>query len=234
MKEYHWKTLVFYGILILLTLFAVLLVVSVNSRTKFTVGEMQLKVDVILDAGHGGMDGGAISPEGVCEAPITLAITKKVQAIFQFCGVQTLMTREDDQSLGFRPEASVRANKNADLKARLEIGKTYSCPFLSIHLNQFPQSKYFGAQVFYGASGQALAQSIQEKLRLLDPENQRVCKPAPDGVFLMKNLTSPAVTVECGFLSNPEECAKLQQDSYQTRLALAILGGWTEYQKLNS
>lgn len=233
MGGFHWKTLLFYGILTLLTLIAIILIITVNSQTKFASEEIRLDVDVILDAGHGGMDGGAVSSEGVCEAPITLAITKKTQAIMEFLGIQTLMTRNDDTSLGFQPEAGPRVNKNADLNARLSIARQYpDRPFLSIHLNQFPQSKYSGAQVFYGSNGQELAFALQEHLRTtLAPENDRVCKPAPEGVFLMKNISAPAVTIECGFLSNPEECVRLQQSSYQTKIALAITTGYQQYNR---
>lgn len=233
MGGFRWKTLVFYGILTFLTMIAIILMIVVNSKTRFASELVEMQVDVILDAGHGGIDGGAVSPDGVCEAPITLAVAQKTQALFGFCGKSALMTRTDENSLNFRPEASARENKNADLHARLEIARQYpGCPFLSIHLNQFSQAKYAGAQVFYGGAGEQLAQQLQEALRVaLDPENQRVCKPAPEGVFLMKNIQSPAVTVECGFLSNAEECAKLQQDDYQTRIALALVSGYERYNR---
>lgn len=233
MGGFHWKTLVFYGILTLLTLIAIILIITVNSQTKFAVENVCIRADVILDAGHGGMDGGAVSAEGVCEAPITLSIAQKTQHLMGFCGKTALMTRTDDTSLNYREGASVRENKNADLKARLELSRQYpDCPFLSIHLNQFSQAQYAGAQVFYGPNGLCLAESLQTALKAaLDPENKRICKPAPDGVFLMKNISAPAVTIECGFLSNPEECAKLQQDSYQTRIALAIVSGFENYNR---
>ena len=233
MGGFRWKTLIFYGILTLLTLIAIILVITVNSKTKFAVGEVRLNVDVILDAGHGGMDGGAVSADGVCEAPITLAIAQKSQTIFGFCGTKALMTRNDENSLDYRAGSSARENKNADLSARLAVSKQYpGCPFLSIHLNQFPQAQYSGAQVFYNPEGQQLAQALQDRLRaVLEPENDRVCKPAPEGVFLMTNITAPAVTIECGFLSNPEECVKLQQDQYQTKIALAIVSGYETYDR---
>lgn len=233
MGGFRWKTLLFYGILTFLTLIAIILMIVVNSKTRFASELIEMQVDVILDAGHGGIDGGAVSADGVCEAPITLAIAQKTRDLFGFCGRTALMTRSDDQSLQYQPEASTRQNKNADLHARLEIARQYpQCPFLSIHLNQFSQAKYAGAQVFYGGAGQELALALQDRLRaVLDPENDRVCKPAPEGVFLMKNIQSPAVTIECGFLSNPEECAKLQQDDYQTKIALAIVSGYEVYNR---
>lgn len=233
MGGFRWKTLLFYGILTFLTLIAIILMIVVNSKTRFASTLVEMQVDVILDAGHGGLDGGAVSESGVCEAPITLAVAQKTQVLFGFCGRTALMTRSNDQSLDYHPEATTRQNKNADLHARLDLARQYpECPFLSIHLNQFPQAKYAGAQVFYGGEGQALAQALQDRLRaVLEPENQRVCKPAPDGVFLMKNIGAPAVTVECGFLSNPEECAKLQQDDYQTKIALALVSGYEVYNR---
>ena len=231
MGGFRWKTLLFYGILTFLTLIAIILIVVVNSKTRFASELVELQVDVILDAGHGGLDGGAVSPDGVCEAPITLVVAQKTQALFGFCGRTALMTRMDDSSLGYQADATARENKNADLHARLAIARKYpKCPFFSIHLNQFSQAQYAGAQVFYGGAGEQLAQALQEALRAaLDPENQRVCKPAPEGVFLMRNIQAPAVTVECGFLSNPEECAKLQQDEYQTKIALALVSGYERY-----
>ena len=233
MGGFHWKTLLFYGILTLLTLVAIILIITVNSKTKFAVQEITMRADVILDAGHGGMDGGAVSADGICEAPITLAIAQKTQHLMQFCGTNAIMSRSDDSSLNYQENATARENKNADLKARLELSRKYpDCPFLSIHLNQFSQAKYAGAQVFYGANGEQLAQHVQTALRaVLDPKNDRVCKPAPENVFLMKNITAPAVTIECGFLSNPDECHKLQQDAYQTRIALAIVDGYKNYNR---
>lgn len=233
MGGFRWNTLVFYGILTLLTLIAIILVITVNSKTKFAAGEIRLQVDLILDAGHGGMDGGAVSPDGVCEAPITLAIARKSQVLFGFWGKNALLTRADERSLDYREGSSARENKNADLSARLAVAKQYpDCPFLSIHLNQFSQAQYSGAQVFYNGKGQGLATALQGQLRaVLDPGNSRVCKPAPEGVFLMKNIDGPAVTVECGFLSNREECTRLQQDSYQTKIALAIVSGYEVYDR---
>lgn len=233
MGGFRWKTLLFYGILTFLTLIAIILMIVVNSKTRFASNLVEMQVDVILDAGHGGLDGGAVSESGVCEAPITLAVAQKTQVLFGFCGRTALMTRSDDQSLDYHPEATTRQNKNADLHARLDLARQYpECPFLSIHLNQFPQAQYACAQVFYGGKGQELAQALQDQLRaVLDPGNQRVCKPAPDGVFLMKNISAPAVTIECGFLSNPEECAKLQQADYQTKIALALVSGYEVYNR---
>ncbi len=188
----------------------------------------------IIDAGHGGEDGGASSRNGVTEAPICLAISLKTHCLLNFLGIPTALTRADETSLGYNPDAAIRSNKQADLNGRLAIAREYpNCDFLSIHLNFFTQSKYSGAQVFYSPNNdmsQTLAELLQKSMRrTLDPENDRRAKMSPGGVFLMKSIQSPAVTIECGFLSNEEECIKLQQDSYQSRIAIAISIGYLEY-----
>jgi len=189
---------------------------------------------VLIDAGHGGLDGGAVSSEGLLEAPINLAISVKLRDLLVFLGVNAMLTRTDAQSLNFNPEQSIRANKVADLNARLKLSEANpGCDFLSIHLNQFPQKKYSGAQVFYSENNpdsQSLALEIQKSFRaVIDPANNRDIKKAPEAVFLMKKLACPAVTVECGFLSNQQEAALLAQEPYQTKLALAIAAGYLNY-----
>lgn len=189
---------------------------------------------LLLDAGHGGLDGGAVSASGTAEAEINLAITLKTQAFLRFLGISGALTRTDGQSLQFNPEATARENKNADLRARLELAKARpELDFLSIHLNKFEQEQYYGAQVFYSRNterSKVLAQCLQDCLRcVLDQHNDRRIKMAPDSIMLMKNIHAPAVTIECGFLSNPREEALLKQDGYQTKIALAIAGGYIQY-----
>lgn len=191
---------------------------------------------VILDAGHGGVDGGAVSLNGTEEAPINLSITKKTRDIMAFVGINAILTRSDGQSLNYATNKTTRENKNADLRARLEFAKLNAdCDFLSIHLNKFEQSKYFGAQVFYSLGNESsvlLAETLQNSLiEYLDSSNTRKAKQSPDSVYLMKNIASPAVTIECGFLSNPEEELKLRSDEYQTHIALAITKGYIDYIK---
>ena len=201
-----------------------------QALSVFAQDEYQL----LLDAGHGGLDGGAVSPNGVSEAEINLAITLKTQALLRFVGISGDLTRTDGQSLNYNPDASARENKNADLNARLALSKERpELDFLSIHLNKFEQEKYYGAQVFYSPNterSKQLAQCLQDNLRLvLDKDNDRRIKLAPDSVMLMKNINSPAVTIECGFLSNAREEALLQQDTYQTKIAIAIANGYIQY-----
>ena len=227
------RTALFYLVLVALSLAVILICIARNSRPhRPAMAAVPLGQLVLLDAGHGGQDGGA-TVEGVSEAPINLAITRRAALLLRFLGQDVRLTRTGDGSLGFDPAATVRENKNADLKARLELWKSQpGNAFLSIHLNQFTQSQYAGAQVFYSVhdpSSKALAEGLQEALRAaLDPGNDRAAKPCA-GVFLMEHITGTAVTVECGFLSNPGERALLQTPEYQTRAALAVACGYLQY-----
>ena len=189
---------------------------------------------LFLDAGHGGLDGGAVSKNGTEEAGINLAIAQKTQLFLRFLGISGKLTRTDEQSLEYNPDASARENKNRDLNARLSLSKSSpELDFLSIHLNKFEQEKYHGAQVFYSPNTErsaVLAECLQSSLRsVLDPQNDRRIKLAPDSVMLMKNINSPAVTIECGFLSNAQEEELLKTASYQTKIAIAISGGYIQY-----
>ena len=190
----------------------------------------------IIDAGHGGIDGGAVSPSGTQEAELNLSISYKIRDIMKLFGINTFMTRYDERSLDYDENKSIRENKNADLKARLRMSSEHmDCDFLSIHLNKFEQSKYRGAQVFYSPNdpnSELLAVCLQDALIMyLDNNNKRAAKESHDSVYLMKNIKAPAVTIECGFLSNPDEEKLLQDDSYQTLIALSITKGYIDYIK---
>lgn len=194
------------------------------------------KPSVIIDAGHGGIDGGAVSSGGTEEAGINLLISEKTRLVMLFLGIRSVMTRSDEGSLNYNPEKSIKENKNADLKERLKIAEQFSdCDFLSIHLNKFEQSKYFGAQVFYSANNSKsliLAETLQNSMiDYLDKDNIRKAKISPESVYLMKNIKSPAVIIECGFLSNPAEEQKLVSDEYQTHIAISITKGYIDYIK---
>lgn len=188
---------------------------------------------LVLDAGHGGFDGGAVSPNGVTEQEINLHVTKKVESLAGLFGIPTELTRKDGNALDYEAGRSVRENKVADIKARQHICEQIQNPvFISIHLNKFEQSRYFGAQVFYGeknAQSKAIAESIQAALKSgIANGNHRVAKPAGDSIYLMRTLTCPALIVECGFLSNPDDETALMQDVYQTQLAVCILAGYLQ------
>lgn len=182
---------------------------------------------VVLDPGHGGVDGGA-EANGITEKNVNLSIAKKVRELCILFGFEVHMTRTEDVSIHDEGKNTIRAQKNSDLKNRLEIMTADpGAVVVSIHLNKFPQSRVKGAQVFYAPKSQGselLAQTIQDSFRtLLQPENTRQIKKADSSLFLLYNNTvTPAVLVECGFLSNPEEAALLASEDYQDQVAFAI------------
>jgi len=188
---------------------------------------------IVIDPGHGGMDGGATGTV-LMEKDVNLAISQRLSLLLHLFGVENKLTREEDVSLDYDPGSTIRSNKNADLHARLRIAQqTENAVFISIHLNKFEQSQYKGAQTFYSVGnpgGKDLALLVQRLLRDdLDPSNNREAKAADSRIFLMKNLTCPAVIVECGFLSNPEDQVALATEDYQKKIARAIAAGTVGY-----
>ena len=183
---------------------------------------------LVLDAGHGGEDGGAVSLTGVAESGFNLAITLRVDQLLGFCGAPPVVLREEDVSLHDQGADTLREKKASDLRNRVQaVEQVGDAVLLSVHQNTFTDKKYHGAQVFYAPTegSQALAEAMQEALRTaLDPENSRQAKPIPDSVYLMNHVSCPAVLVECGFLSNPEEEALLRSADYQIRLAAVLAG----------
>ena len=191
---------------------------------------------VIIDPGHGGLDGGASSDSGLTEAPLNLDISLRLRDLLAFMGVHAVMTRSDEHSLDYIEGNTIRQNKSADLNARLAISRNNpTCPFLSIHLNKYSQPEYHGAQVFYSVNHEgsaALARLLQNRLRSgLDPGNDRSPRIAPESVYLMKHISAPAVTIECGFLSNTAETALLNTAAYRLKIAASICCGYIDYLK---
>lgn len=189
---------------------------------------------LVLDAGHGGFDGGAVGAHGTTEQDINLHITYSVQALAGLFGYPVVLTRPDTEALDYQEGRTVRENKVADIRARERIVTQTAQPvFISIHLNKFEDPQYFGAQVFYSknnADSQVLAEHLQAALlQGIQNRNIRRAKPAAPAIYLMKQLNCPAVIVECGFLSNPEEEAALCSPDYQKRLAVCILQGYQQY-----
>ena len=185
---------------------------------------------LILDAGHGGEDGGAVSVTGVPESRVNLEIVQKLRDTLALYGVDPVVLREEDVSL-HDPEAStLREKKRSDLKNRVRaVEAVEGGALLSIHQNSYPGSQYRGAQVFYAPTGgsRELAELLQPALREeLQPDNDRQAKPIPESVYLMNHVSCPAVLVECGFLTNPEEEALLRDGGYQRQLAAVLAGAW--------
>lgn len=188
-------------------------------------------VTVVIDAGHGGEDGGAVSVSGVQECQINLSVALRLEQLLALCGVKPAMIRTIDTAV-YTEGDTITEKKVSDLKHRVQlVNETTNALLISIHQNHFSEPKYTGAQVFYAPfnGSEALALLTQQSLRsTLDPGNRRQPKPA-NSVYLMQQVSCPAILVECGFLSNPQEAALLQTETYQTKLVCALTCALTQY-----
>ena len=179
---------------------------------------------IIIDAGHGGVDGGATSCTGVLESQLNLQIALRLDDLLHLLGYRTLMIRSDDISVYTEGE-TIAQKKISDLKERVRIvNSTENAVLISIHQNTFSDNRYGGAQVFYANTEQSreLAQILQKSLvTTVNSGSNRRCKKA-EGVYLMKQIEKPGILIECGFLSNPAEEALLRSDAYQMKLCCVI------------
>ena len=186
---------------------------------------------VVIDPGHGGEDGGAVSPGGVQESHINLALSKRLRDLLCFAGIPTVMTREEDVTICDEGLGTIRARKTSDIRNRVAIvNGTENAVLLSIHQNSLPSSTVtHGAQVFWntGEGAEALAGVVQDALNTaVNAGNEKLPRKIPATIYLMNHVTAPAILVECGFLSNSSETVKLQEPSYQLKLAAAIATGY--------
>ncbi len=227
-KRIAFSSLVFVLIIVVLLLYICFVAFSMTFDfyiSKQTMTEIKSeKLTVIIDAGHGGIDGGA-EANGLIEKDLNLLIANKLREFLTLMNVNTVMTRDADIMLG--------DNKSQDLKARLEIAEnTSNCIFVSIHMNKFPQNSVHGLQTFYSSStnGSAkLAQCIQDACKAIDKDNNRKIKPDGGNIFILENTTKTAVLVECGFISNYNDASSLSSDEYQNKLAFCIYLGIKNY-----
>ncbi|MGI6202218.1 MAG: N-acetylmuramoyl-L-alanine amidase [Eubacteriales bacterium] len=187
---------------------------------------------IIVDAGHGGRDGGAVSVTGTPEKTLNLEISLTLAELLRAVGFEVIETRTTDEAVG--GEAPKGSRKMSDLKARLNIALANpDAPLVSIHMNKFSDPRYKGLQVWYSKNcerSKALAEYIRStNVALVQPDNTRQIKPATSAIFLMHRAVAPAVTVECGFLSNYEEAALLETKEYRDKLATMLTGAIAAY-----
>lgn len=207
----------------------------IPEKSKSTIANVNTpKYTVIIDAGHGGEDGGASSTAGLIEKDINLDIAKKLCDMLKKRGINVVMTREDDRLLYDRNVEYHGRKKKLDLAARLEIAaKTDNAILVSIHMNSFTDPKYSGLQVWYSQNSPeslTLADIIQSKNReMLQPQNKRTTKSATSAIRLLDQAPCPAVLVECGFLSNVEEAKKFESAEYKEQVAYMILCSLCEF-----
>lgn len=189
---------------------------------------------VIIDAGHGGEDGGASSAAGLIEKDVNLEIATILCDMLRANDINVIMTREDDRLLYDRSVNYQGRKKKLDLAARLAVANsTPDAIFISIHMNSFTDSRYSGLQVWYSPNNQdssPLAELIRAKNHeLLQPQNSRTTKSATSAINLLHNASCPAVLVECGFLSNPDEAALFENDEYRQRVAFMLFCSIIEF-----
>lgn len=186
---------------------------------------------MVIDAGHGGIDGGATSYTGVLESQINLEIALKLNDLMHLLGIQTYMIRETDRSVYTQGE-TISQKKISDLRERVRmVNNIDDCVLISIHQNHFSDSRYNGAQVFYSATdgSRDLSSKLQENFKnTLNPGSKRQIKKA-NSIYLMQHINCPGALIECGFLSNPEEESLLRTPAYQQKLCSVIactLSNW--------
>lgn len=187
----------------------------------------------ILDAGHGGEDAGAIGVNGVLEKNINLAVCNTLAEILKANGHKVILTRTEDKLL-YTDEENIKGQRKIhDLKNRLKVAKENpEAVFISIHMNKFSQESCRGMQIYYAKDekSQSLANNIQAMVKqTLQPYNKRQTKETDGTVYLLDNAVGTAILIECGFLSNQEECEKLSEKDYQTQLSFQIFCGIMEY-----
>ena len=186
---------------------------------------------VVIDAGHGGEDGGAVGISGILEKDINLKISEKLRLVMLLFGVDATMTRSDDVALSDDDIARLRERKISDMKARVKlVNNTPSATLISIHQNSFSDSSCYGAQVFYSdnnANSKTLAEQIQHTLIVgANKGNKRIAKTADKNIFVLQKVNCPAVLVECGFITNEKEAELLRSDTYQTKISVCIAAGY--------
>ncbi len=189
---------------------------------------------VIVDAGHGGIDGGAVAPDGTQEKDINLKIAKNLCNILTLSGIKVIPVRTEDISIHDESAKTIRQKKISDIHNRLALTEqTPNCILVSIHQNIYQSSSAKGTQVFYSRNAQnsaVLAKYIQNSVvSLLQPDNHRMTKEAGSDIYLLYQTKVPAVMVECGFLSNPADLSELKTEKYQSRIAFAVYSGITQY-----
>ena len=190
---------------------------------------------VILDAGHGNPDGGAVGQDGSIESNLNLEIVLKLQKLLDASNCTVILTRSDEDGIYETTAETIREQKVSDMKNRVDIANNSNAEiFVSIHMNKIEQSQYSGWQTFYknnDDTSKEIAENIQTSLNyFIKKENSRTIKSI-SGIYLTKNVEIPLVIVECGFLSNAEENKLLQTDSYQNELAWSIYIGIMDYFK---
>ncbi len=214
------------------TIFTVSLIVVISAIISLAIfaptNETALfkQISVVIDAGHGLPDGGAVAFDGTKESDINLLIAQKVYDNLSACNINCIMMRSDENSI-FTEGNTIHAKKVSDTRNRVEIANKHkNALVVSIHLNTFPSENVYGAQVFYNKNGKnsnGIAKQLQEAINIkLQSENPKTIKPIPSNVYLFKNIENDSILIECGFLTNQNDLNRLKSDDYQNEIAKII------------
>ena len=224
------------AVCVLLTagIYAIMRAKNARAAAAFN-GRDSVPITLIIDPGHGGDDGGAVSVLGRKESEINLDIGLRMAVLSDFFGREALLTRSSEQ-LDYPKEAtSTAARKVWDTRDRVErINAVENAVLISIHQNNYPDPWPRGPQVFYGAEeGSAvLGELVQTALTAqLFPQNRRLAAPVAKDVYIMAHARHPAVLMECGFLSNPGEAELLETNHYKLKIAVTIMGSYLQYRE---
>ena len=194
--------------------------------------EKSVKPMVIIDAGHGGIDSGAVGVDDIIEKDLNLSVALKLKRLFKMSNCDVILTRETDILLN---DEGAKKRKSSDLLNRVKIANKYpDAVFISIHMNKYPEGKYKGMQVFFSQNNLDSA-NLAELVKIntksyLQPENNREIKRGKD-IFVLENIKNIGVLIECGFLTNPEEAHLLIREDYQNKLAKIIFASVAEFEK---
>ncbi|NEZ46654.1 N-acetylmuramoyl-L-alanine amidase CwlD [Clostridium niameyense] len=233
MKLYN-KKLISAFCIIVISLGSILTINIFNTKQTFKDSKKKI---ILIDPGHGGMDGGAVAKDGTLEKDINLSISKVLKKDLAKEKYNVIMTREEDKGLYDETKnTKVRSKKIEDLNNRCKLKGSTNCDmFISIHLNMFPQTQYYGAQVWYSNNEKSkeFANILQNNLKEeLDSNNKRKEKPAKNSYKILRcNDDMPSVIIECGFLSNLQEREKLKDTEYQKKISKAIVKSVNMYFK---
>jgi N-acetylmuramoyl-L-alanine amidase len=218
------------AIVILLAIAVIVSLIVPHSRSGI-VDAVAVSSDntLVIDPGHGGIDGGAVAVDGSKESDINLAIALKLRALAEFYGLENIMTRQDDSTMS----ATENYSEHNDLVNRTEVVNATTNPVLiSIHQNCYPTGQPSGPQVLYSSSteSESLGKLTQKNLiTILYPDNRRVAEPATDKLYMLSHVTCPAILVECGFVSNFSDMSKLNDANYQTSLSTVLMASYLQY-----
>lgn len=222
------------------TLAVAMLLCLVLLSGLFVTGEKSANVSakatqrytVIIDAGHGGFDGGAVAPDGTLEKDLNLSVALKLDSVLKIMGYDTVLVRDTDVSTA-DDKGNERSQKVSDIKARLRLTEKYKdALFVSIHMNKYTSPQPHGAQVFYSQvdGSKELAECIQRSITAgVQTDNKRVVKKTTKDIYLLYHAVIPSVIAECGFISNQDDLLKLKSDEYQLKMAAAIAAGINDY-----